>query len=104
MLRRIVFLLLGVALGMTLSLAAVAEKPTTPGAAPRIAAVEPPAMDDKPLLLGDCVAVGEVRFSNGKTLVRFTCRESGATVFVPRETVEVEPEYHAPLGKDEREL
>ena len=79
MLRRTIFLLLGFATAMTLSLSA---------ATAQAEAVAPPAMDDKPLLLGDCVAVGEVRFPDGKTLVRFNCPDSGATVFVPREKVE----------------
>lgn len=90
MLRHLGYFLIGFVVAASLMLTAAA-------------AVEPPVMDDKPLLLGDCVAVGEVRFPDGKTLVRFNCSESGATVFVPREKIEV-PAYDAPLRKDEREL
>lgn len=93
--RRTIFLMLGLALGMSVSLAAAAAPSFG------VERVPPPVMDDKPLRLGSCDAVGEVR-QGDRTLVVFKCPESGATVFVPRENVEVP--FDAPLQKGERDL
>lgn len=96
MARRFAFFLLGLAAAFALLLGPVA------GATPMQEAVPPPVMDDTPLILGDCIAVGEIRLGDGRALVRFTCAQTGATVFVPRDVVEVKP---APrLKSGERDL
>jgi len=97
MARRLVFLLLGLAAAFALLLGPVAG--ATPLQPEHPAPVPPPVMDDKPLVLGDCVAVGELRMG-GKALVQFNCPATGATVFVPREAVEVKPR----LRPGERDL
>ena len=93
MARRLAFFILGLAAASALLLGPVA------GATP-LQPEPPPVMDDKPLLLGDCVAVGEIRLGDGRVMVRFTCPATGATVFVPRDVVEVKPR----LRPGERDL